>query len=146
MQTKHQCRQRSSQCRQSILLRTWTLRPDNVVEPVHHQNITKRGSRANRQWWGALVCIDHFQVLSKVTHTPGILTLGDFNPDRSGSNMVPMWKSPNVMVDCDFRWKSPNIMVSVSLGENHPMLWLVWVFGSLLMPWHCTNWQNSTNS
>jgi len=29
---------------QSILLRTLTLRPDNAVEPAHHQNRTKRGS------------------------------------------------------------------------------------------------------
>jgi len=45
---------------QSISLRTWTLRPDNAVEPVHHQNRTKRGSRANCQAWGALVCINHY--------------------------------------------------------------------------------------
>jgi len=47
---------------QSILLRTCTLRPDNAVDPVPHQNRTKRGSRANCQRWGALVCIDHFHV------------------------------------------------------------------------------------
>jgi len=34
---------------QSVLLRTWTLRPENTVEPVHHQNRTKRGSRGNCQ-------------------------------------------------------------------------------------------------
>ena len=47
---------------QCILMRTWTLRPDNAVEPVQHQNRTKRGSRANCLRWGAHVCIDHFQV------------------------------------------------------------------------------------
>jgi len=43
------------------------LRPDYAVpvEPVHHQNWTKRGSRANCQRWQALVCIDHFQVFCK---------------------------------------------------------------------------------
>jgi len=46
---------------QSILVRTWTLRSDNAVEPAHHQSRTKRGSRANCQRWEALVCIDHLQ-------------------------------------------------------------------------------------
>jgi len=97
---------------QSILLRKWTLRPD-VVESVHHQNITKRGSRANCQRWGALVCIDHFQVFAKITHTPGIPSLGDFNPDRSGDH-VPLGES------------HATLWLIVSSGET---LWLVWVFG-----------------
>jgi len=83
---------------------------------------TKRGSRANCQRWGALVCIDHFQIFANITHTPGILTLGDFNSDRSGDHVVPRWKSPNVMIDCEFGWKSPDIMVSVSSSENYPTL------------------------
>jgi len=83
---------------------------------------------ANCQRWGALLCIDHIQVFANITHTPGILTLGDLNPDRSGGHVVPKWKSPNVMVDWEFGWKSPGIMVSVSSGENHPMSSLVWVF------------------
>ena len=37
---------------QSILLKTWTLRPDNAVEPVHRQNRTKRGSPMGAIWWG----------------------------------------------------------------------------------------------
>ena len=89
---------------QSMVWRTWTLRPDNVVEPVHHQNRTKRGSRANYQRWGALVCIDHCQVFCKTTHNPGILTPVDFHPNRSGGHVVPRWKSPQVMVDYEFGW------------------------------------------
>jgi len=50
---------------QSILLRTWTLRPDNAVEPVHHQNRTNRGSLGHCQRCGARVCIDHFQVFCR---------------------------------------------------------------------------------
>ena len=38
---------------QSMVWRTWTLRPDNVVEPVHHQNRTKRGSRAQLPTMGS---------------------------------------------------------------------------------------------
>jgi len=41
------------------------LRPDNTVEPVYHQNKTKRGSRVNCQRRGALVWIDHFHVFCK---------------------------------------------------------------------------------
>jgi len=61
----------------------------NAVEPVYHQNRTKRGSRANWQRWGALVVIDHYKFSAKVTHTPGILTPSDFHPDRSGGHVVP---------------------------------------------------------
>jgi len=68
-----------------------------------------------------------FKFSAKITHTHGILTPGDFHPDRSGGHVVPRWKSPDVMVDREFRWKSPDIMVSVSSGENHPALLLVWV-------------------
>jgi len=94
-----------------------------------------------------------FKFSAKITHTRGILTPGDFHPDSSGGHVVPRWKSPDVVVDCEFGWKSPDIMVSVSSwkspdivvsvisvenhpstlsvgvssGENHPMLWLVWV-------------------
>ena len=50
---------------QSIFLRTRTFRPDNAVELDHHQNRTKRSSRANCQRWGALVCIDHFPIFCK---------------------------------------------------------------------------------
>ena len=50
---------------QSMLLRTWTLRPDNAVEPAHYQNRRKRGSHANCQRFGARVYIAHFQVFSK---------------------------------------------------------------------------------
>jgi len=67
-----------------------------------------------------------FKFSAKITHTPGILTPVEFHPDRSGGHVVPKWKSPGVMVDCEFRWKSPEIMVSVSSGENHPALLLVW--------------------
>jgi len=73
------------------------LRPDNAVEPAHHQNRTKRGSRANCQTWGA-----NMGSTAKITHTPGILTPGDFHPDRSGGHVVPRRKSPHVMVDCEF--------------------------------------------
>ena len=69
-----------------------------------------------------------FKISAKITHIPGMLTPGVFYPDRS----FPKWKSLGVMVNCEFRWKWPHVMVTVS------------VF-SLLMPWHCKNWQNSTN-
>ena len=55
-----------------------------------------------------------------ITHTPGILTPGDFQPDRSGDHVVPRWKSPDVMVDCEFGWKSHDIMVSVSSRWKSP--------------------------
>jgi len=109
---------------QSLLLRTWTLRPDNAVEPVHHQKRTKRGSHANCQWWRALVC----KFSATITHTPGILNYlitrlilrqivwsGDFYPGRSGGHVVPRWKSPDVMVSVSLGWKSPHRMVRVSL-------------------------------
>jgi len=116
---------------QSILLRTWTLRSDKVVEPVHHQNRTKRGSRANCQRWGALFCFDHFQVFCNDYSHPWntSLTSGDFYPGRSGGHVVPRWQSADVMVSVSLGWKSPQIMVSVSSGENHPALWLEWIFG-----------------
>ena len=98
---------------QSILLRTWTLRPDNAVEPVHHQNRTKRGSRANCQRWGALVCIDHCQVFCKDYSHPEILTSGDFHSDRSGGCLVPRWKSPDVVFSVRLGWTSPGVMVRV---------------------------------
>jgi len=76
---------------------------------------------------------------AKITYTPGILTAGNFLPDRSGGHVVPRWKSPDVKVDWEFGWKSADIMVSgvrvkithvvvsVSSDENHPTLWSMWV-------------------
>jgi len=75
--------------RPNILLRTRTLRPDNAAEPVHHQNRTKRGSRANCQRWEHLPALITFKFSAKITHSPGILTPGDFHPDRSGGHVVP---------------------------------------------------------
>jgi len=85
---------------QSILLRAWTLRPANAVEPVHHQNRTKQGSRVNYQCqrWEHLPALVTFKFSAKITHTPGILTPVDFHRDRSGGQVVPKWKSPDVMV------------------------------------------------
>jgi len=113
---------------QTVLLRTWTLSPDNAAEPVNHQNRTKRGSRAKCQRWRALVCIDHFQVFCNDFSHPWNTNLGWFYPGRSGGHVVPRWKSPDVMVSVSSRWKSAQIMVSVSSGENDPTLWLEWVF------------------
>ena len=89
---------------QSNLLRTWTLRPNNAVEPVHHQNRTKRDSRANCQCqrWENLPALIAFKFSAKITYTPGIPTPGDFHPDRSGGHVVPRWKSPDVMVRVSF--------------------------------------------
>ena len=43
-----------------------------------------------------------FTFSAKITQTPGILTPRDFHPDRSGGGcVVPRWKSPDVMVDCE---------------------------------------------
>ena len=50
-----------------------------------------------------------------------------FKKCRNKDHVVPRWKSPDVMVDCEFGWKSPDIMISVNSGENHPALLLVWV-------------------
>jgi len=77
-----------------------TLRLDNAVEPVHHQNRTKKGSCANCQYerWEHLPALITFKFSAKITHTPGIPTPGDFHPDRSGGHVVPSWKSPDVMV------------------------------------------------
>jgi len=88
----------------SILLRTWTLRPDIAVEPVHHQNRTKRGSRANCQCqrWEHLPALITFKFSAKITHTTGIPTPCDFHRDRSGGHVVPKWKSPDAMVRVSF--------------------------------------------
>jgi len=106
---------------QSVLLRTWTLRSDTAVEPVYNQNRTKQGSRANCQRWGALVCIDHFQVFCNDYSHPWNTNLGWFLPRQEWWSRSP-------------RWKSPDVMVSVNSGENHPTLWLEWVF---LFPCWC---------
>jgi len=71
------------------------LRPDNAVEPVHHQNRTKRGSRANDG--KHLFALITFKFSAKISHTPGILT--PVISTRTG--VVAKW----------------------SLGENHPTLW-----------------------
>jgi len=110
---------------QSILLRTWTLRPDNAVEPVQHQNRTNEIHVPTANDGEHLCALITFKFSAMITHTHGIPTPGDFHPDRSGGHVVPRWKSPDVMVNCEFMWKSPDIMVSVSSGENHPALWLV---------------------
>jgi len=137
---------------QSILLRTWTLRPDNAVEPVHHQNSTKRGSRANDG--ERLFALITFKFSAKITHTHGKPTPGDFHPDRSGGHVVPWWHSPDVMVRVSSEWKSPHVMVSVSSSENHPTLWLGWKLPHVMVrvsfcfpvdALTCKNWQNSTN-
>ena len=139
---------------QSNLLRTWTLRPDNAVEPVHHQNRTNEVHVPTANDGEHLSALITFKFSAKITHIHGIPTPGHFHIDRSGGHVVPRWKSPDVMVNCEFMWKSPDIiglcvfgwksprvMVSVSSGENHPRLWLVrsgenhpmlwleWVFG-----------------
>ena len=43
-----------------------------------------------------------FKFSAKITHTPGILTSGDFHSDRSGGHVVLRRKSFDVMVDCEF--------------------------------------------
>ena len=87
-----------------------------------------------------------FKFSANITHTPGILTPGDFHLDRSGGHVVPRWKSPDVMIDCEFRWNSPHIMVSefgwksshvmvsVSLGWKSPD---VMVRATFLSPCWC---------
>ena len=69
---------------------------------------------------GHLCALITFKFSGKITHTPGILTPGDFLPDRSGGHVDPRWKSPNVVVDCEFGWQSPNVVVSVSLVWKPP--------------------------
>jgi len=103
----------------SILLRTWTLRPDNAVEPVHNQNRTKWGSRANCQRWGARVCIDHFQVFCKDYSHPWNTNPG-WLPPRHEWWPLATWSL------CE---NHPTLWLIVSSGENHPTLWFVWVWG-----------------
>ena len=109
---------------QNILLRTRTLRPDDAVEPVHHQNRTKRGSRSNGgEHLFALIT----QVFCKDHSHPWKTDPCDFHPDRSGGHVVPRWKSPDVMVRVSLEWKSPQVLGGVNSGENPRTLWLVWV-------------------
>ena len=77
-----------------------------------------------------------FKFSATIIHTPGTLTSGDFHPDRSDGYVVPRWKSPAVLVDCEFGWKLPDIIVSVSSAENHPTLWLEQGFPNFHLP--CT--------
>jgi len=88
--------------------------PKHFIEDMNFETRQRCGtcppSKQNKtkftcQQWGALVCIDHFRVFCK-DYTPG-----DFHPDRSVGHVVPRWKSPDVMVDCEFGW-------------NHTTLWL----------------------
>jgi len=85
---------------QSILLRTWGLSPHYAVDPVHDQNITKGGSRANCQRWGALVCTDHFHVFCK-----------DYSHPWNTNSRVISTRTA--------------VVATWSLGENHPTLWLL---------------------
>jgi len=95
------------------------------VAPVHHQNRTQRGSRAN----DALVCIDHFQIFCKDCPHPWNTSPRSFPPRQE------WWpRGPEVKLTTRYGWlwvgwKSPDIMASVSSGENHRTLWLEWVFG-----------------
>jgi len=89
---------------QNVLLRTSTLCPDNAVDPVHHQNRTKRGSRANCQRWGAHVCIDHIHVFYK-----------DYSQPWNTNRRVTSTRT--------------GVVTTWSLGENHSTLWLVWIWG-----------------
>ena len=49
-----------------------------------------------------------FKFSAKITHTPGILIPFDFHPDKGSDQVVPRWKSPDVMVDCEFGLSPPN--------------------------------------
>jgi len=90
---------------QSILLRTWTLRPDNAVEPVHHQNRTKRGSRANCHSAHDGSTCRHWSLSSFLQR---LFTPLEYQPPviSTGTGVVATWY----------------------LGENHPTLWLDWLF------------------
>ena len=118
---------------QSILLRTRTLGWDNAVEPVHHQNRTKQGSRVNYQCqrWEHLPALVTFKFSAKITHTPGILTPVDFHRDRSGGQVVPKWKSPDVMVRVSFlfpcRWlEIVKIYKTALIYVFHVSIWGAW--------------------
>ena len=108
---------------QSILLMTWSLRPDNTVEPVRHQTEQNEVHVPTANDGEHLFALITAKFSAKITYTHGILTPGDFHPDRSGGHVVSSWKSPD-------------ITVSVSSGENNPTLWLVWVWGEN----HLTLW------
>ena len=120
---------------QSTLLRTWTLRPDNAVEPVHHQNRTKRGSRANCQCqrWEHMPALITFKFSAKITHTPGIPAPGDFHPDKSGGHAVPRWRSPHVMVGVSFLFPCWYLHI-VKIGKTtliHSFHISIWGLGAL---------------
>ena len=89
---------------QSILLRAWTLRPDNSVELVHHQNRTKRVSPANCQ-------------CQRWEHLPAMITF-----KFSVRLHTPLEYQPPVI---SIR---TGVVASWYLGENHPTLCLEWVF------------------
>ena len=118
---------------QSILLRTWTLRPDNALEPVHHQNRTKRSSRANcqRLWWEHLPALIAFKFSGKITRTPGIPTPGDFHPDRSSGHVVPGWNSPDVMVRLRFLFPCWCLDIVKIDKTAHIYSFHTWIWGSL---------------
>ena len=109
-----------------------------------------------------LLAMITFKFSAKITHTPGILTSGDFHPDTSGGHVVPRWKSPDVTVDCEFGWKSscvmgsvslrwkspdrPDVMFRVSFGwkSNDVMVRVIFLFPCWSLK-ICQNWQNYTN-
>jgi len=43
-----------------------------------------------------------FKFSANISHTPGILTLGDFHSNRSGGHVAPRRKLFDVMFDCEF--------------------------------------------
>jgi len=63
---------------------------DNAMEPVHHQNEVHVPTANDGEHLSALIT---FNFSTKIAHTPGILTAGDFHPDRSGGPSVKITRS-----------------------------------------------------
>jgi len=78
------------------------LRPDNAVQPVHHQTEQNAVRMPTAKHGEHLFALITFKIYAKNTPTPGILTPGNFLLDRSGGHVV---------------------------HENHSTLWLEGVFG-----------------
>ena len=120
-------------------------RPKHFIEDMNFEtrqgcatcppsNRTKRGSHANYQTWGALVCIDHFQVFCKDYPHPWNTNPGWFPPRQEWWPRGP-WKSPDVMVRVSF-WFPCWCLDIVQIDKN-PLIcsFHISIWGSLVHFW-----------
>jgi len=57
--------------------------------PPSKQDKTRSRANCQCQQWEHLPALITFKFSTKITHTPGITTPGDFHPDRSGGHVAP---------------------------------------------------------